>query len=497
MDRSRFGPLADPRALVGVLGNWSSGPEPLFRQLARAIDRAIEAGDLRPGDRLPAERDLARHLAVSRSTVVAALDQLRATGRLASRQGSGTWVPDRPASTPDDRARLLDTVARNPLVQGLLTTSSGTIELTAAITHGAPEVVAAAAAAVAEDLPALVREHGYMPYGLPQLRERVADHYTRRGVPTRPSQILVTSGIQQAISLVASAYVVPGAAVVVEDPTYVVALDTFRASTADLVGVPVTPVGPDPAELRERLERTRAVFAYLVPTNQNPTGATVPDDARREIARIAVELGTPIVEDEALAGLELPGTPTPRPIAAWAPDGPILSAGSLSKPAWGGLRVGWLRGPDTVITRLGRLKVLADYGSGVIDQAVAVRILDVLPELQAERQRLVAGTRKLLSELLTRHLPDWTWEPSTGGITAWIRIPVGDASAFAQVALRHGVAVVPGSLLSVSGGHGDHIRIAFERPDRLDEGVRRLTAAWAAYREDLDEPVERRLAWVV
>lgn len=496
-DRPRPGLVVDTASLVAILGAWSAGSGPLFRQLADAIAAAIDDGSIRPGSRLPPERELATALALSRSTVVAALDHLRAEGRLERRQGSGTWVPARPLPTLDERQLVLDRVARNPLVEGVLGGRTSVVELTAAVTRGSPAVIGAAQEAVATDLPAIIGGHGYTPFGLPQLRAAIAARYTERGLPTTAAQILVTSGAQQAIALLTHTFVGPGSPVIVEDPTYIVALDTFRAASADIVGVPIGPDGPDPALLRERLLAVRPAFAYLVPTNQNPTGATTPDGARRAIARAAVDTGIAVVEDEATAFLEFGSGTTPRPIASHAPDGPILTIGSISKVAWGGLRVGWIRGPERTIARLGRVKVLADYGTPALSQAIGARVVERLPEIAAERQREIGAAADLLDALLAEHLPDWTWERPTGGITAWLRLPAGDAEALAQVALRHGVAIVPGSMLSISGGHGDRIRLAFGDPTLLPEGIARLGAAWRAYRRSADERAPDRLAWVV
>lgn len=484
-----------PAAVLDLLGPWASGSEPLFRQLAAALDEAIERGDLRPGDRLPPERDLARALSLSRSTVVAALDLLRAQGRLASRQGRGTWVPARATSPLEDRARVLDDLARNPLVRGVLAPPGPTIELTAAVVPGLPAVAQAAALAITEDLPRLIEGHGYAPFGLPALRSAIAAHYTALGLPTGPAEILVTSGAQQAISLLAHGWLGPGVPVVVEDPTYVVALDVFRAAGAELHGIEVGPHGPDPAVLRERFLRARPAFAYLVPTNQNPTGATTPLDARRAIARLAAETGILVVEDDAIAGLEFDGRPVP-PIAAADPGAPVVTIGSLSKRAWGGLRVGWIRAAEPLVARLGRLKVLADYGASLVGQAVAVRVMERLDDLAAERRALVRGNADLLERLLAEHLPGWTWERPAGGITAWVRIPAGEAGALAQVALRHGVAIVPGPAASVSGAHGDRVRITFGDGRGLEEGIARLGAAWRAYRAGDVGPREGG-AWIV
>ena len=392
---------------------------------------------------------------------------------------------------------MVESLSRNPLVGGILATSTDTIELTAAVTLGTPAVVRTAIDSVGGDLPSLLQTHGYAPLGLPTLREAIAATYRTRGLPTSAEQVLVTSGAQQAISLVAQALLEPGDRVLVEDPTFIVALDTFRMRRAEIAGLPIGPKGPNPEALRTRLSELRPALTYLVPTNQNPTGATTPEATRRAIAAMVAETDLTLIEDEAVAGLEFGSRPTPPPIASFAPDAAILSIASLSKRAWGGLRLGWIRGPLRTISQLGRLKVIADYGTSTVSQAVAIRVLERLADLETERRAEISAAADLFERLLGEHLPDWRWDRPTGGLTAWLQLPFGDAGAFAQVALRHGVAVVPGAMMSISGGHTDRIRLTYADAAQLPEGIARLGAAWRAYRSVAHDEEPRRLAWVV
>ena len=208
----------------------------------------------------------------------------------------------------------------------------------------------------------------YYPMGLPTLRQAVASYYERAGLPTRPEQVLVTNGAQHAIALCAALYLQRGDSVLVEDPAYFGALDAFRVAGARVSPLPVDAGGVPPAVLRDSITATAARLIYLTPTFQNPTGAVMPKAARREVARIAVELGVPVIDDGTLADLVLDGAPPPL-IARFAPAAPVLTIGSLSKLMWPGLRIGWVRAPEPIVERLARLKSANDLGSPLLTQA--------------------------------------------------------------------------------------------------------------------------------
>ena len=163
---------------------------------------------------------------------------------------------------------------------------------------------------------------------------------------------------------------------------------------------------------------------------------------------------------------------------AYVPDR-VLAAGSLSKVAWGGLRTGWVRGPAAFVDSLGRLRAATDFGASVLPQVVAARVLDDLPALAARRRDVLRSRRDVAQEELARCLPEWSWTEPEGGLSLWIRLPGGNADAFVQVALRHGVDVTPGSAHAVGSGCDDFLRLSYgPTPDVLREGITRLAAAW-------------------
>jgi DNA-binding transcriptional MocR family regulator len=463
---------------VHALGAWSQGSGPVYRRLANGMRSAVMRGDLAPGSRVPAERNLARLLAVSRTTVVSAYEILRQEGWLESRQGSGTMV--RAAPRRAERVAEPPSFRRHPVYRSLIEGSGGTIEFLGAHLSGSgaiPDEIVS----LKEGIARLARGHGYLPAGLPELRRGIAKRLDARGLPTREDQVLVTSGAQQAIGLVASLFLQRGDAVALESPTYLGAMDLFANAGAHLVPVPVGDRGVSAEVLRDVVARASPRLVYLVPTFHNPTGLLVPEATRRAIARIADESGVPIVEDDTLADLTL-GPEPPPPIAAFSRDGPVLTVGSLSKVLWGGLRIGWIRAPEPILARLTRLKILTDLGCSILSQLAAVELLARIEAIRRARRREVRAKYGRMARLLKSLLPSWSWTPPAGGLTLWVKLPHGDATGFAQVALRHGVAVVPGPLASPDSSGTDRLRLPFvHEPDTMAEGMQRLARAWRAY----------------
>jgi len=467
-------------SFLGLLSEWPRGEGPRYQRLAGAIRAAIERGELAAGARLPAERVLARWLEVSRTTVVMAYHLLGREEWLESRRGSGTTVRRSPARALAARSGAAAVLSgRNVVFRGLVERTGAEIEFLGAHFDGLPKVFDAAWKEARADLAVLLRGHGYLPLGLPELRVAIARHLERSGLPTRPEQVLVTSGAQQAITLIANLLIEPGDSVVVEDPTYLGAIDAFTAYGARLTGVPFGPDGLSVEALREVVARTAPRVVYLIPTCHNPTGDVLPDTARRAAMR-ALEGQSPVViEDMTLADLTL-APAAPPPLAAFTRSVTTLTVGSLSKLFWGGLRVGWIRGPEPLVARLSRLKVVSDLSGSLVSQAVAARVLHRARELAATRRAQVRTHLEHATRLLRKHLPEWSWRTPAGGLSLWLRMPSGNASELAALALARGVAIVPGNVNSPEGRWPDHVRLPFAaEPARMEEGIRRIAAAWS------------------
>jgi DNA-binding transcriptional MocR family regulator len=465
----RIGLQMKPIELGERLSRWSSGRGPLYVLLAARLRQLIDEGELPPGEPLPPDRALASALAVGRSTVVAAYELLRHDGRITRRQGSGTQV----AGAAHGRER--PTTAA-PLFLHLLEPHDGVILLACAAPDRPPAELAEAYARILPALAAISGDIGYHPTGHPALRRAIADHYTQRGLRTGPEHILVTNGAQQALSLLARAFLTPGDRVLVQAPTYHGALEAFREQAA----VPrALPAGLD--GFRAAVAQHRPALAYVIATFHNPTGAVLDPLTRRALAQICAVTGVPLVDDEVLADLGFPGEQVPPLLAAFADS--VISVGSLSKTVWAGLRIGWVRAPGPTVARLARLLAVHDLGGNIPAQLVAAELLPRLKPLTEQRATEREARHDHLRAQLALHLPDWEVPPVRGGQTLWVRLPYGDGTSFAQAALRHQVAVLPGSGLDASGQSAEHLRLHFiSAPDELTEAVHRLATAWRAYR---------------
>lgn len=322
--------------------------------------------------------------------------------------------------------------------------------------------------------------------GDPRLREEIARRYSADGLPTEASDILITTGSQQGLGLISTTLLDPGDTILVEEPCYLAALQTFALAGARVVGVPYTDDELD-LEALDRLAAEHAPkFFYTVPTFQNPTGHTHGGVARRAIAEIAQRRGFRIVEDEPYRQLRYSGDALPS-LAELAPEH-VISLGSFSKVIAPGLRIGWIRTTADIRPAVTIAKQAADLHTSTIDQAAAAHYLvsgRSEPALARIREAY-AARRDAMLDALPAALPEGsTWNRPDGGMFVWARLPEGlDAAETLARALTHDVAYVPG--VSFYSGEPDRrtLRLSFTTyaPARIREGLSRLGATWGAGR---------------
>ncbi len=474
--RSNWAPVAyfgAPR-LTRLLDDWSDRPGGMSTRLAGALRHLVRSGQLPAGARLPSERTLATALGVGRTTVGQAFDALRGEGVLVSRTGRGTFVSATSGHAGvrgDDRLRSF-----------LYVHTSARVDLRSAALPGIPMVAEELERLTGADFADTLRTHGYVPGGLPLLREAVARYYDDLGLPTDPGQILVTSGAQQAMRLVAEAMVEPGSTVIVEEPTFRGAIEVLRGAGARLVGVPSGAQGVDVGALAEAVRRERPVFVLLQSTVHNPTGSVLPEPRRAAVVRLAAAAGVPIVDDAAVTDALVDG-PIPRPLAALG-GGDVLTLGSASKGFWGGLRVGWLRAGVRTVEQLAVVKGAEDLGTSIPAQLVTARLLARAEEARAWRRQTLAASRAVVLETLAERLPDWRLIVPAGGASVWLELPPGcSATTLAERAGRAGVDVLAGPTFSCRDELDGWLRIAFAEPlDVVQIGLDRLVAVWQSSR---------------
>ncbi len=319
--------------------------------------------------------------------------------------------------------------------------------------------------------------------GDPLLRELLAQRLALRGLPAGADEILVTTGSQQALGLVANVLLDPGDAVLVENPSYLAALQCFSFARARLVPVRCDEEGIDPEALPGLIARHAPKFLYLVPTFQNPTGRTLPDARRRRLAQIAAEHGLWLVEDDPYGELRYDGEPL-RPIAAYpGAHDRTVTVSSLSKVLAPGLRIGWLRAPQAILRPLAIAKQAADLHTSTVDQLAARASLQAA-DIDEHIERLCAEYRRRRDALLdglAAALPEGsTFNRPAGGMFVWARLPPGwDASELLVRALRHDVAFVPGAPFFAVDPDPRTLRLSFttHAPAQIVEGLGRLRAA--------------------
>lgn len=458
-----------PERLATLLGEFSRTPA--YRGLQQGLQELIGDGRIPVGTRLPSERTVAAALNLSRNTVSRVYADLIAAGFASARQGSGTY-----AAVPPERLRAHDH-ALHSLGAGSMTDHA--IDLNCAASPATPGVAAAYERALAV-LPAYLGSDGYLPSGLPQLQALIADSYEARGLPTRAEQIVLTSGALSALAIVSRALSRPGDRILIESPVYSNAIEALRVGGGRLISSPLADplaeTGWDLDGIEATLGQTSPHLAYLIPDFQNPTGFLMPDALRARYAGALARAGTIAIVDEALQATGLDGQPMPAPFARYARD--AISIGSTSKLFWGGLRVGWIRAPQTLVERIIRARVQIDLGSSLFDQLVVTELLGD-PNLLTARRSQLRQRRDTLIQALRERLPDWRFRTPGGGLTLWVRLPHGSATRLAAEAGRAGVHVAPGPVFSVEGGADHWLRLPYAKPEEvLVEAVAKLDSIW-------------------
>jgi len=316
--------------------------------------------------------------------------------------------------------------------------------------------------------------------GHPPLREFVADLLRGRGLPATPEQVLITSGSQQGLDLVARALLDPGDAVVLESPSYLAAIQAFDAAEARCRAVRTDEAGLVTADLPEALAGGPKLL-YTLPNFQNPTGRTLSAERRGELAGLAVRAGTAVLEDDAYHDLRYEGEALP-PVCALAENPAAFYLGTFSKVIAPGLRVGYVHGPPALIERLAQLKQVTDLHTGSLTQRLAHAFCrrGALAPAIARLRAAYRARRDALLEALETHLAGrCEWTRPQGGMFVWVTLPDGwDAEVLLRRAMTRGLVFVPGAGFHPDGGGRNTLRLTFVSLDeaRLREGVARLAA---------------------
>jgi GntR family transcriptional regulator/MocR family aminotransferase len=476
-----------------------NSPVPLYQQIERFLRDQIRAGLLTPDARLPATRTLASSLGVSRVTVANAYDDLEAEGLLLARTGSGTFV----ASGFADSGQAPHEAAAHdwPLWQQELLTSTwlpAMRELDRLSATAGPGAIHLSAGMGASDLypvddfrraiqSVLRRDSSEAvsygdSIGYPPLRTTIARILSGQGIPTSPSEVLITSGSQQALALVADLLLSPGDVVLVESPTYVGAIDLFRSMGVRLVGVPMDNQGMLMDRLEDAMRTARPRLLYTIPTFHNPTGTSLSGVRRRQLIALADRYNVPIAEDDFVGDLRFEGRAQPA-LRALDPGGRVIYVSTFSKMLMPGLRVGFLAASGPVLDRLAARKRSIDLTTSSLMQR-ALEAYITVGRYQAHLRkaaRVYRRRRDAMVEALQRHMPEGTeFSAPQGGLFIWVHLPEGLSSTqLHSFAAREGVTFTPGSFFYPGERSQPYMRLNFAAhpPETIEEGVRRLGRA--------------------
>lgn len=471
---------------------------PLYRQIRDQIRQLITGGALAPGDRLPPSRELARRLGVHRTTVANAYAELTAENWISGHVGRGTFVSKGIEPGPASVAKPAreSTIAADGYLWTTLLDESHADDPLDVLIHdaltAAPDTISFITARPAEELfpvddfrrccnDVLKREGQRLLQlgpsdGYPSLKECLRDVLRRQGIAASARELLVVNGCQQGLDLVRRVFVHPGDTVLLENPCYPGAIQTFRTPGVKCIGVPVSEQGLNLEVLESLLGQNRARLLVLTPEFQNPTGTTLSLEGRRRVLELAARYQVPIVEDHIYGALRLRGRELPS-LKALDRRGLVIHLNSFSKLCFPGLRVGWIVASAPVIERLRMAKQATDLHTGQLAQAALAEfcrrgLLDSL----SERARTLYRTRLEAAEkALARHFPaEARWVRPEGGMSIWVSLPEGlDAGVLLFKARERKVLFTPGRFFYFQAVRPNTLRLGFAGvpPRQIEQGI--------------------------
>jgi DNA-binding transcriptional MocR family regulator len=476
---------------------------PLYVQLRDQLRALVHAGDLRPGDRIPASRELAIMLGVHRTTVANAYAELESEGLIRGHVGRGTFVqgngnglkitpPAPPVLNGNNGIRweLLFADERGEEILSRLTASAPDDALSFVMASPADEFfpveelqicVNAVLRREATDVLNLGPSDGYPP-----LKEALLDLLLHEGITAKDENLLITDGCQQSLDLISKAFIRPGDSVILENPAYPGAVAIFNGARARCLGVPVR-VHPEPGgalgidveALEATLAANRVKLIVLTPDFQNPTGTSMPLASRRKVLELAGRHQVPVVEDHIYSRLHAREERIPS-LKQLDRSNLVIHIDSFAKVAFPGLRVGWIVAPEPAIERLRLVKQTTDLHTDQLAQGTLAEFVrrGMLSKHLTKMRKVYASRLAAIDEALRKHMPENTrWMRPEGGMCLWLELPAGfDASELLIHAKERGVLFAPGRYFYVQNPLPNTLRLGFAALDekQIARGVATL-----------------------
>jgi 2-aminoadipate transaminase len=465
---------------------------PLYVQLRDQLRALVHAGDLRPGDRIPASRELATMLGVHRTTVANAYAELESEGLIQGHVGRGTFIkgngnglkitPPAPAVMNGNngiRWELLFADERGDEVLSRLTASAPENALSFVMARPADEFFPIDELQTC--VTTVLRREGPEVLnlgpsdGYPALKEALLELLRREGLTAKDENLLITDGCQQSMDIISKAFVRPGDSVILENPTYPGAMAIFSGARARCLAVPVqtraepgVSLGVDVGALEATLAANRVKLIVLTPDFQNPTGTSMPLDSRRKVLELAGRYHVPVVEDHIYARLHSREERVPS-LKHLDRSNLVIHIDSFAKVAFPGLRVGWIVAAPAAIERLRIVKQTTDLHTDQLAQAVLAEFLrrGLFGKHVAKMRKVYTERLAALDEALRKYMPEDTrWTRPEGGMCLWLELPPGfDASELLIHVKERGVLFAPGRYFYVQGTLPNTLRLGFASLD--------------------------------
>ncbi|TDL64037.1 PLP-dependent aminotransferase family protein [Rhodococcus qingshengii] len=457
----------------------------LTKQIYHSILDHIRSDLLEEDLQLPSVRELSKQLGVSLLTVVKAYQKLEHEGYITSVQGKGTFIR-KTKNEETERKEGTSSYDWQLSVQDYLPRSQF------ARFHQVPEKIHLSSSMIDPGLlpnryleqeihkmlsenPLILSQYGEIQ-GDKELRQAMVEYLKRMDVPTTQDNILVTSGSQQGIDLVARTFVGPGDVVVMEAPTYPGAIDVFRGRGATILTVPVDSDGMSVDLLQNLCDKYKPKIIYTVPTFHNPTGAVMPLKRRRQILELASSIQCLVIEDDPCSEIYFEKKP---PVSMKSLDhyGNVIYLKGLSKILAPGCRIGILAASGSIFKRLLAAKANADLGSPLLTQKAihpfitSTRMMDHLKKLRTA----IMIRRDLVLEILSQHSPEEvSWFIPKGGLNVWLTLPswINTEHLLLEAKTKQ-ITFLPGSACYPTEQENHHLRISFSymKEQQLEQGV--------------------------
>lgn len=462
---------------------------PMYMQIVNRIKEQILSGILPAGFVLPPERKMADDHAVSRTTVIRAYEELKALGLVASHRGKGTVVTERRVPESHGNDQQVFPLSWYPLFDKKVANVSDTVsELMHAGNH--QDVISFAAGIgdpnlypistlqqIQRERPLESDQLNLSPVeGLYSLRESISQLMTGRNLSVSAKEVMVLAGSMQGIDFTARALLSPGDAVIVEEPTFLQAIQCFRAAGAKIIGIPSDREGIRLDVLEAQLARYKPKFIYTIPAFHNPTGVVMSIERRKGLLHLAHRYQVPILEDDPYGDISFVQEKLP-PLKALDPYGYVIYFSTFSKVLFPGLRIGWTIAPEPVMRKFALLKQITDLHVNTPGQFLVDQFLRE-GHYEAHLQKTLTVYKKkrdVMAEALAQAKGLIHFEIPDGGFYLWCRIPYQiPQKELLALCSDQGVIYTPGNVFYPQESDGEHwlrLNFTYESMDRLERGL--------------------------